>query len=293
MAHQSHGDSGSNGDALQSYLRRIARIPLLTPAEEVHLGALVRDWREAPSPTAGQLRSGRRALDRMVRANLRLVVSVCRHQLREASGMELMDLIQAGNLGLIRAVELFDPRRGYRFSTYAYWWIRQGVRRAQMEQGQLLYVPLGIRKLAAEAQALSQTSPAISLPSMAQRLGVQPARLAKALEHNQAGRVLSLDQSFSNLDEGGLLDRLSGGDEPQPLDDYTWLHINLAQLNDRARRVLALRYGGPDVISLSQVAERMGLTKSTVQGVEERALRQLRGALDPRRDRGLRPALSA
>ncbi|MFM7235363.1 MAG: sigma-70 family RNA polymerase sigma factor [Cyanobium sp.] len=123
------------GDAVQAYLRLIAAIPLLTPAEEVHLGTIVKRWQQSASPSPSEVRSARRAMDRMVRANLRLVVSVCRHQQRESAGVELMDLIQAGNLGLIRAVELFDPCRGYRFSTYAYWWIRQAVRRGQVEQG--------------------------------------------------------------------------------------------------------------------------------------------------------------
>jgi RNA polymerase primary sigma factor len=276
------------GDATSAYLRRIAKIPLLTPAEEVHLGVLVQRWQRASSPSPVEVRSGRRALDRMVRANLRLVVSVCRHQLREAAGVELMDLIQAGNLGLIRAVELFDPSRGYRFSTYAYWWIRQGVRRAQAEQGQILRVPLSVRKLAGQAQALRQATPTASLEVLACRLGTDPARLEQVLAMSQAGRVMSLDQPHGDDDEGQLLDVLSDGRELQPRDDYRWLHRGLARLSVQARRVLALRYG-EEPRSLSQVAHCMGLTKSTVQGLEQRALRDLRVCLQPggRREMGL------
>ena len=276
------------GDATSAYLRRIAKIPLLTPAEEVHLGVLVQRWQRASSPSPVEVRSGRRALDRMVRANLRLVVSVCRHKLREAAGVELMDLIQAGNLGLIRAVELFDPSRGYRFSTYAYWWIRQGVRRAQAEQGQILRVPLSVRKLAGQAQALRQTTPTASLEVLASRLGTDPARLEQVLAMSQAGRVMSLDQPHGDDDEGQLLDVLSDGRELQPRDDYRWLHRGLARLSVQARRVLALRYG-EEPRSLSQVAHCMGLTKSTVQGLEQRALRDLRVCLQPggRREMGL------
>jgi RNA polymerase primary sigma factor len=276
------------GDATSAYLRRIAKIPLLTPAEEVHLGVLVQRWQRASSPSPVEVRSGRRALDRMVRANLRLVVSVCRHQLREAAGVELMDLIQAGNLGLIRAVELFDPSRGYRFSTYAYWWIRQGVRRAQAEQGQILRVPLSVRKLAGQAQALRQATPTASLEVLASRLGTDPARLEQVLAMSQAGRVMSLDQPHGDDDEGQLLDVLSDGRELQPRDDYRWLHRGLARLSVQARRVLALRYG-EEPRSLSQVAHCMGLTKSTVQGLEQRALRDLRVCLQPggRREMGL------
>ena len=276
------------GDATSAYLRRIAKIPLLTPAEEVHLGVLVQRWQRASSPSPVEVRSGRRALDRMVRANLRLVVSVCRHKLREAAGVELMDLIQAGNLGLIRAVELFDPSRGYRFSTYAYWWIRQGVRRAQAEQGQILRVPLSVRKLAGQAQALRQATPTASLEVLACRLGTDPARLEQVLAMSQAGRVMSLDQPHGDDDEGQLLDVLSDGRELQPRDDYRWLHRGLARLSVQARRVLALRYG-EEPRSLSQVAHCMGLTKSTVQGLEQRALRDLRVCLQPggRREMGL------
>ena len=276
------------GDATSAYLRRIAKIPLLTPAEEVHLGVLVQRWQRASSPSPVEVRSGRRALDRMVRANLRLVVSVCRHKLREAAGVELMDLIQAGNLGLIRAVELFDPSRGYRFSTYAYWWIRQGVRRAQAEQGQILRVPLSVRKLAGQAQALRHATPTASLEVLASRLGTDPARLEQVLAMSQAGRVMSLDQPHGDDDEGQLLDVLSDGRELQPRDDYRWLHRGLTRLSVQARRVLALRYG-EEPRSLSQVAHCMGLTKSTVQGLEQRALRDLRVCLQPggRREMGL------
>ena len=270
------------GDVVQSYLRRIAIIPLLTPDEEVHLGTMVQRWQQSLSPTPTQARSGRRALDRMVQANLRLVVSVCRHQLREPAGVDLMDLIQAGNIGLIRAVELFDPSRGYRFSTYAYWWIRQAVRRGQADQGQILRVPLSLRKLAGQVQALRQATPTLPLEDLAVQLGTEPARLIHALEAHQAGRVMSLDQPIGSEEDGQLLDVLSDGREPQMEEDYRWLEQGLAQLNGQARRVLCLRYGGDDLRSLSQVAQCMGLTKSTVQGLEQRALRQLRASLHPR-----------
>ena len=270
------------GDAVQAYLRLIAAIPLLTPAEEVHLGTIVKLWQQSASPSPSEVRSGRRAMDRMVRANLRLVVSVCRHQLREPAGVELMDLIQAGNLGLIRAVELFDPSRGYRFSTYAYWWIRQAVRRGQVEQGQILRVPPSLRKLASEAQALRQANPSCPLEELAAQLGTDPSRVAQALALHQAARVISLDQPLGSEEEGLLLDVLSDGRVPQVQDEHAWLQRGMAQLSDQARRVLALRYGGEDLRSLSKVARCMGLTKSTVQGLEQRALRQLRGGLHPR-----------
>lgn len=293
MEHRPRADRRDAGDAVQAYLRRIATIPLLTPAEEVHLGSMVQRWQTASSPSAAAVRSGRRAMDRMVQANLRLVVSVCKHEAREPAGVDLLDLIQVGNLGLIRAVERFDPSRGYRFSTYAYWWIRQAVRRGQAELGQILRVPPSIRKLAGEVQALRQASPSCPLESIAKSLGTQPSRITHVLEASRAGQVISLDHSQGSEDEGSLLDRLSDGRGPQERDDYGWLHQSLARLPVQASRVLALRYGGDDMCSLSQVAHHMGLTKSTVQGLEQRALRELRGSLHPRLKRDMRCSLSA
>ncbi len=162
------------------------------------------------------------------------------------------------------------------------------MRRAQAEQGQILRVPLSVRKLAGQAQALRQTTPTASLEVLASRLGTDPARLEQVLAMSQAGRVMSLDQPHGDDDEGQLLDVLSDGRELQPRDDYRWLHRGLARLSVQARRVLALRYG-EEPRSLSQVAHCMGLTKSTVQGLEQRALRDLRVCLQPggRREMGL------
>ena len=118
-------------DALGDYLNSISRVPLLTSEEELHLGRLVREWQDHENAPAAVGRRGKRALDRIVSANLRLVVSVVtRYRRRFAHlAIEPIDLVQAGNIGLIRAVEKFDPKRGYRFSTFAYWWIRQAVSR--------------------------------------------------------------------------------------------------------------------------------------------------------------------
>lgn len=293
MEDRQTGERTGSGEGVQSYLKRIATIPLLTPAEELHLGTIVQRWRQAPTPTATEVRSGRRAMDRMVQANLRLVVSVCKREAREPAGVDLLDLIQVGNLGLIRAVERFDPSRGYRFSTYAYWWIRQAVRRGQAELGQILRVPQGIRKLARDVQTLRQANPTCSLDAIASRLGTPTARLAYVLDVNHSGQVISLDQAQGPEEEGSLLDRLSDGRVLQAREDYGWLHQRLARLPDQARRVLALRYGGDGLRSLSQVADRMGLTKSTVQGLEQQALRELRGSLHPTLRREMRCSLSA
>jgi DNA-directed RNA polymerase sigma subunit (sigma70/sigma32) len=118
-------------DVLGDYLNSISRIPLLTSDEELHLGRMVRRWQDDAKPAPSVIRTAKKALDRIVSANLRLVVSYVKRYRRRIAhlNIELIDLIQAGNIGLIRAAEKFDPSRGYRFSTYAYWWIRHSVSR--------------------------------------------------------------------------------------------------------------------------------------------------------------------
>ena len=157
----------SMADALGDYLDAVSRIPLLTPSEEVHLAQRVQRW-QTGGPGAPTLeRAGRRALNRMVQANLRLVVSIARRY--HCATVERMDLIQAGNLGLMRAVEKFDPTRGYRFSTYAFWWIRQAISRHLREQGGTIRLPSELIDLAARVSQLQNASPTPPQPAAAGR----------------------------------------------------------------------------------------------------------------------------
>ncbi|MCP9891805.1 sigma-70 family RNA polymerase sigma factor [Cyanobium sp. Aljojuca 7D2] len=143
-------------DILGDYLKAIGRIPLLSVEEELHHGRLIRAWLDEEQPSKAVERRGRRALDRMVNANLRLVVSVVSKYRSRIRGncIDMMDLIQAGNLGLIRAVEKFDPSRGYRFSTYGYWWIRQAVARFIHEYNYLIRIPHSLLSLAVKMSHL-------------------------------------------------------------------------------------------------------------------------------------------
>ncbi|MFM7235362.1 MAG: sigma factor-like helix-turn-helix DNA-binding protein [Cyanobium sp.] len=140
---------------------------------------------------------------------------------------------------------------------------------------------------------MRRASPWCPLEELAAQLGADPSRVAQALALHQAARVISLDQPLGSEEEGPLLDVLSDGRVPEVQDDHAWLQRGIAQLSEQARRVLALRYGGEDLRSLSQVAHCMGLTKSTVQGLEQRALRQLRGCLHPRLRRDMGSLLSS
>jgi RNA polymerase sigma factor (sigma-70 family) len=139
--------ASNSGDALTGWMTAAGRVPMLTAAEELHLGTLVRTWQDHPDPCpAAVRRRGLRARERMVTANLRLVVSVARkfNGHRNIGAMEFADLLQEGSIGLARGVERFDPARGYKFSTYAYWWIRQAIARAIHEKSRMVRLPIQI-----------------------------------------------------------------------------------------------------------------------------------------------------
>ncbi len=148
------------GDGLNDYLRLIKRTPLLAPDEELHLAGIVQELRNHANPPKALIKGGTRAKSRMVSANLRLVALIgLKYKDRIGSlQLEMLDLLQAGNLGLIRAVELFDPTRGYKFSTYAFWWIREAVTHAMREGGSGIRIPKTILNLAFRAERLQASS---------------------------------------------------------------------------------------------------------------------------------------
>ena len=273
------------GDAFLDYMQTIRGIPLLTPSEELHLGTLVQAWLSDPQPSAAAERRGRRALQRMTSANLRLVVSLCLRQQRRILhlGIDTMDLVQAGNLGLLQAAERFDPTRGYRFSTYGYWWINQAIQKHLHDHAHLIRVPNQILELASRARALQNSSlEPLSHERLAASLGESPRRVAQALAAQQHVQLLSLDQgSGGSEDRLRLIDIVSDGKEPQADEDYHWLHRHLDRLNGRERQVIELRYFREEQESLAGVARITGLSKYQVQRTESQALRKLRQRLEP------------
>ena len=294
---QEHGEaqfSSPMSDVLGDYLNTISRVPLLTSDEELHLGRLVRRWQDDPNPSLSVIRHGKRALDRIVSANLRLVVSVVKRYRRRIAHLpiELIDLIQAGNIGLIRAVEKFDPSRGYRFSTYAYWWIRQSVTRHVQELHAPVRIPAALTNLLTRIDLLMERSGRpLALQELAERLEESPRRIQMALALRQLGHVISLDQTLSSGDcvDLTLLDTVSDGSAPEPTDDYAWLYGHLHQLSPIEYDVLRHRYAGEDSRSLRQVAVQVGKSKFQIQAIERRALHKLRTALTP----VLHPAVNA
>jgi len=276
----------SMSDILGDYLKTIGRIPLLSDEEELHHGRLIRCWLDQVDPSRIDERRGRRALERMVNANLRLVVSVVAKYRRRIRGncIDMMDLIQAGNLGLIRAVEKFDPTRGYRFSTYGYWWIRQAVTRFVHEYNYSIRVPHSLLSLAAKlGQLQSADGSSLNIEEVARITGQEEKRVAQASLLLFYNSTVSLDQGVGGGDLGELTlkDTIAGSDDNPIHDDYSWLEDYLAQLSPVEIQVLNLRFSDDKKLSLVDISRLMGKTRHHIQAVESRALAKLRRSVVP------------
>lgn len=265
-----------------------SRYPLLTPAQEIVYGQQVRAWLDHPVPVPpGIRRRGERARERFVRANLRLVVAyVSRRCNRLAKTHGAEDLIQAGNLGLITAVERFDPARGYRFSTYAYWWIRQSVNRWADQHGRAITIPGShcqhLSKIAAIARQIeARYNRAPTHQELAAELGVSVAVLEQVIENGRA--VASLDQVVNDdgMELGSLCatyDRSPEDEEEQQerLRQAEQLRGLIARLPVSDQRLLSLAWGLDGVeVPRPELAQQEGLS---VRALEAR-LDHLRAAL--------------
>lgn len=261
---------GSN-DVVHQYLREIGRIPLLTADQEVTLAT-------------GAQQGDRDATHALIRANLRLVVSIARRHLN--SGLSLEDLIQEGNLGLMRAVRGFDPTRGYRFSTYATWWIRQAVRRVIQQTGRSVRLPAHLEeklsRLHRTERDLAQELGRDPTPAeVAQRLKLPASRVEYMLE--VARDALSIDMPVGE-DESTLGDFVedTSSERPEPLAEADMLTADLSraleQLSHREQEVLVLRFGlkGNRVRTMKEVGEYLGVTRERVRQIERQALNRLR-----------------
>jgi RNA polymerase primary sigma factor len=259
-------------DALQLFLREAGRHPLLTAAQEVELAKRIE-------------RGDGAAKQRMIQSNLRLVVSIAKNYRNQ--GLPFLDLIQEGTLGLIRAVEKFDWRRGYKFSTYATWWIRQAVARALADKARTIRMPVHIVERAQKMNRAERT--------LWTRLGREPSLdeiseeanlpLHQALEVRAAARAsTSLDQPVGDSDDT-LFGDFVAGEGPLPEEEVEHslrsqaLREGLAALTERERRVLQLRYGLHDQEpkTLEDIGRRLGLTRERVRQIELEALRRLAG----------------
>ncbi|MEX0588047.1 MAG: sigma-70 family RNA polymerase sigma factor [Cyanobium sp.] len=283
-----------SSDPITWYLATIGREPLLTPAEEIELGNQVQTMMRLSEETDRDytdqekklIRIGKRSKQRMMKANLRLVVSVAKKY--QGKGLELLDLIQEGSLGLERAVEKFDPTRGYKFSTYAFWWIRQSMTRGIACQSRTIRLPVHLSERLTAIRKVSL--------DLAHKLGAMPSRqeiaeaMAMPIEEldgllRQSLTTSSLDAPV-NGDEGRsfLGDLIADTSEEEPLDRVErGIHQEqlgqwLSHLSDQERQVLQLRFGleGEERHTLAEIGRQMDVSRERVRQVELKALRKLR-----------------
>ncbi len=263
------------GDVTQAYLNEIGRNSLLTPVEELRLTRLVRDGDFA-------------ARQKMIESNLRLVVNIAKRYINR--GLDLLDLIEEGNLGLMHALEKFDPERGYRFSTYATWWIRQNIERAIMNQSRTIRLPVHIIKelnvcLRAYRHLESQGKREPSVEDVAYLVGRPVSDVRKVLSLNE--RIASLDASL-DIDPSLSIGEVIPDDNNIPVDDLlqsaeleTFVREWLAQLSDKQRWVIERRFGlnGFDLSTLEIVAESLAITRERVRQIQMESLQVLRSIL--------------
>lgn len=281
----------SNKDALGAYLTRMGGYSLLTHAEEVSLGQQIQSALNPPKGISqaelDQIQKrGQRAKHRMICGNLRLVVTIAKKY--QKRGMDLIDLIQEGSLGLERAVEKFDPAKGYRFSTYAYWWIRQSITRAIAMQSHTIRIPVHmtekLNRIKRVRRELSQTlGRTPTHQEMVAELGITLEQLQKTLQAARISNPESLNIRVGKDQEMELGDLLEDLQMPSPnevveqdfLRNALW--SALAQLNDNERTVLILRYGLEDgrERSLYRVSQHMGISREWVRKLEQTAKSKL------------------
>ncbi|MGG2399768.1 RNA polymerase sigma factor RpoS [Pseudomonas sp. SH1-B] len=263
-------------DATQLYLNEIGFSPLLTPEEEVHFARLAQKGDPA----------GRK---RMIESNLRLVVKIARRYVNR--GLSLLDLIEEGNLGLIRAVEKFDPERGFRFSTYATWWIRQTIERAIMNQTRTIRLPIHVVKelnvyLRAARELTQKLDHEPSAEEIANLLEKPVGEVKRMLGLNE--RVSSVDVSLGPDSDKTLLDTLTDDRPTDPCellqDDDLSQSIDqwLSDLTDKQREVVVRRFGlrGHESCTLEEVGQEIGLTRERVRQIQVEALKRLREILE-------------
>lgn len=265
----------ANLDATQLYLGEIGFSPLLTAEEEVYFSRLALKGDEA-------------ARKRMIESNLRLVVKIARRY--NNRGLPLLDLIEEGNLGLIRAVEKFDPERGFRFSTYATWWIRQTIERAIMNQTRTIRLPIHVVKelntyLRTARELVQRLDHEPTAEDIAKELDVPVADVSKMLRLNE--RIASVDTPFGAESDKVLLDvipdeKSQGPEGNLQSDDIKNSIVHwLNELNSKQREVLARRFGllGYEAATLEDVGVEIGLTRERVRQIQVEALKRLRDIL--------------
>ncbi len=293
----------SIADPVRMYLREIGQVPLLTAQEEVDLAMRIESGVEAEERIAdlaasGETvefeerrrldrlrRDGERAKDELTQANLRLVVSIAKRYL--GRGMQILDLVQEGNLGLMRAVEKFDYTKGFKFSTYATWWIRQAITRAIADQARTIRIPVhmveSINKVhRQQRQLIQELEREPTVEELAAKCELKPEKVRDILRISQD--PLSLDSPVGEEDDSYLADFIADNDAVMPADVATANSLSeqimsaLDDLNDREKQVVRMRFGldGGQPQTLEEVGKEFGVTRERIRQIESKTLAKLR-----------------
>jgi RNA polymerase primary sigma factor len=311
---QPKGEGGTS-DAVRMYLREIGQVDLLTTDDERRLAQLIEEGlvaagkidvaAEAGSPIEGvegrmllrAVSRGERAKSELTQANLRLVVSIAKRY--SGRGMQLLDLIQEGNLGLMRAVEKFDYTKGFKFSTYATWWIRQAITRSIADQARTIRIPVHMvehmnRVTRAKRTMHQELEREPSIEEIAVRVQLEPDRVRELLRISQD--PLSLDSPVGEEDESNLGDFIQDESVENPADAATKMMLSdavgevLGELSEREQEIVRLRFGldGGQARTLEEVGKAFGVTRERIRQIEAKTLAKLR---HPQRSQRLREFL--
>jgi RNA polymerase primary sigma factor len=262
--------------SLQLYLRQINESPLLSADEEKQLARRIIHHQDMA------------ARERMVRSNLRLVVNIAKHYVNR--GLSLQDLIEEGNVGLLKAVEGFDPENGCRFSTYASWWIKQAIKRALINGAQPIHIPAYMIEMMSkfkqanrELEEVLDRLPSIDELSEHMKMSAKKLRIIKKAvkaynsptQSGSADGELTINELVADTHNPGPDDTVSGNDDLQQLSEL------LTQIDEREAKILRMRYGldGEDPMTLKQIGAKIGLTRERVRQIEHEALAKLRDAM--------------
>ncbi len=300
-------DEVAADDPVRVYLREIGRVHLLTAKEEMQLAQQVERGEEALERLRNEdctpeeriqlqrwVQEGQRARERLIQANLRLVVSIAKKYI--GRGMSLLDLIQEGNIGLMRATEKFDYTKGFKFSTYATWWIRQAITRVIADQSRTIRLPVHvgetINRVMRTSNRIQQTTGRDPTPEeIAQELNIPPEKVRRVLEASR--QTISLETPVGAEGDSVLADFIEDGRASTPMENASQhilreqIESALEKLPERERRIIQLRYGLYDghYRTLEEVGREFGITRERIRQIEARVLRKLR---HPHYGRGLR-----
>jgi RNA polymerase primary sigma factor len=303
---------GSTSDGVRMYLREIGQVDLLTGDDERRLAQLIEEGHFAAeridqgglddAETRRLMRAvqrGERAKSELTQANLRLVVSIAKRY--SGRGMQLLDLIQEGNLGLMRAVDKFDHSKGFKFSTYATWWIRQAITRSIADQARTIRIPVHMvehmnRVIRAKRQLHQELEREPTIDELSERVQLEPDRVRELLRISLD--PLSLDSPIGEEDESNLGDFIEDSSTDGPADAATRVMLTqavgavLGELSEREQEIVRLRFGldGGQAKTLEEVGREFGVTRERIRQIEAKTLAKLR---HPQRSQRLREFLEA